>query len=56
MGKPEQIGNYFSGKAEVHIPFAIQMAEFVIKIQVKKCFSRSGQRYQTQSWRQSHLH
>lgn len=46
MGKPLQIGNYFSCKTEVHIPFPIQMAESVIKIQVKKCFPRSGRRYQ----------
>lgn len=36
MGKPVQIGDYFSRKTELHIPFAIQIAKFVIKIQVKK--------------------
>lgn len=36
MGKPVRIGDYFSHKTELHIPFAIQIAKFVIKIQVKK--------------------
>lgn len=36
MGNPVQTGDYFSRKTELYIPFAIQIAKFVIKIQVKK--------------------